>query len=148
MTEDLSFQDYIANSRDVYRARRAELVTRRAQVTAEIDDEIAWFDRELAAINAYEAAKTGRKPAAAAQSAAPRRRGRPGPLQESILRAISESVSGMSRGDLINMFGFKGDRSAEMSISNALVRLVKTGALYRDGGKYHAPAAPLHEAAE
>jgi hypothetical protein len=35
-----------------------------------------------------------------------------------------------------------------MSLSNALTALVKRGSLVREGGRYHAPATALYEAAE
>lgn len=139
-TVSQNFQDYIASEhKRLANDRNAlcEEIASRQKALAEID-------REYAAIDAYEAAKLG-KSAPAKGTSAPR--ARRGSRREAIVTALSEAPTGMSRGELLEAFEVKGDKSAEMSISNALTALTKTGALVREGGKYHVPATPLHAAA-
>lgn len=136
MSDTENFADYIASERERLSAKRAFLIGSRQS----IDDELAALDREFAAIDAYEAAKTGKTPAK--NGAVPRVRR--GSRREAILNAVRGSVAGMSRGDLLELFGVKGDKSGEMAVSNALTVLIKSGALVRDGRVYH---AGLREAA-
>jgi len=42
----------------------------------------------------------------------------------------------MRRAELLNATGVKGDKSGEMSVSNALTSLTKGGAFLRNDGKY------------
>ena len=45
---------------------------------------------------------------------------------------------GLSRGEILERMGLKGNKSGEMSVSNALTALTKGNQVRRDGGKYHA----------
>ena len=51
------------------------------------------------------------------------------------MRVIGEG-NGLSRGEIIQKMGLKGDKSGEMSISNALTALTKGNQVRREGGKY------------
>jgi hypothetical protein len=44
----------------------------------------------------------------------------------------------LSRGEILEQMGLKGDKSGEMSVSNALTALTKSNQVLRDGGKYRA----------
>lgn len=128
---------------------RARLDKGRSQITdniAYLQGLLANIDREFAAINAYEAAKTG-KPAKT-NGAAPR--AWRGSRREAILQAVAAKPDGMSRGELIEHVGVKGDKSGEMSVSNALTALTQTGQLVREGGRYYTRATDsnLRAAAE
>lgn len=94
-----------------------------------IDDEIAGIDKELVAFDAYEAAKMD-KPARK-QSTGSRR----GSRQDSIT-ALLTSKPGLSRGEILEALGLKGDKTAEQSISNALNNMKKAGKLTQQDGKY------------
>ena len=106
----------------------------------ELEQKLAGIDREFVAIEAYEAAKSGK--AARGGSASAGRRGgtraRRGSKREGILQAIKNAAGGLSRGELLQAMGLKGDKSGEMSVSNALTALTKSNHVRRDGGKYHA----------
>lgn len=96
---------------------------------------------ELRAVDAYEAAKTGKAMPVARQGrgrAAPT--GRRGSRRESILRVIRENPAGLSRGELLDKMGLKGNRQGEMSVSNALTALTKSGQVSRIDGKYRVAA--------
>lgn len=140
---DVSFQDHIESTRE----KLTEARQRCLEARQEAEDELAEIDREFAAIEAYDAAKTGKRAAHAKSGAAPR--AKRSPIREGLLNLISAAPAGMSRGEILDHMGIKGDKSAEMSVSNALTALTnKTGQLVREGGKYHAPADVLREAAE
>lgn len=93
------------------------------------------INRQFAAMDAYEATLAGkntRNNATSAIAQKPRR----GSRREDILNILAQS-QGLSRGELLEKMGLKGDKSGEMSISNALTALAKKNQVRREGGKYH-----------
>jgi hypothetical protein len=44
--------------------------------------------------------------------------------------------NGLSRGEILERMGLKGDKSGEMSVSNALTALTKRNEVRREGGRY------------
>lgn len=133
------FQDYIKNERKRLNTERRALAVQQR----EVEKKLAGIDRELAAIGAYETAKVGKaaKPAAPAprKARAARKaptRARRGSRREPILKLLGENPIGLSRGELLEKMGLKGDKSGEMSVSNALTALTKSNQVRRDGGKY------------
>ena len=92
-------------------------------------------NREFAAIGAYETAKTGK--AARQASAGRQSRTRRGSRREALLEIIRQS-DGLSRGEILERMGLKGDKSGEMSVSNALTALTKSNQVRREDGKYRA----------
>jgi hypothetical protein len=113
----------------------------------EIEKKLTGIDRELAAIAAYETTKSG-KPVAAATTAAPAprkarvarkaasARGLRGSKRAPILKLIADNPAGLTRGELLEKMGLKGDKSGEMSVSNALTALSKSNQVRREDGKY------------
>ena len=93
----------------------------------------------VAAIDAYEAAKTGKAPAARQTRGA---RGRPqarrGSKREALMQVIKDNPSGLTRGEILERMGLKGDKSGEMSVSNALTALTKANQVTRRDGRYAA----------
>jgi Fe2+ or Zn2+ uptake regulation protein len=57
--------------------------------------------------------------------------------REALLELIRQS-DGLSRGELLERMGLKGDKSGEMSVSNALTTLTKSDQVHREDGKYRA----------
>jgi len=118
-------------------AERAKLTAARQSLLAErqsIDARLAALDQEYSAINAYEAAKTG-KAIVRVGAAAPR--ARRGGMRDSIVRMLSATPHGMTRGELLTASGVKGDKSGEGAVSNALSALQKAGrAVRQDGGRW------------
>lgn len=140
MSDD--FATYIANER----ARIAEGRRSLLEQFGPLKEQLAALVREEAAIEAYESAKTGKAVPAAARKTRSRRGGR----REEIVNAIRVSPAGMSRGELLLHLGLKGDKSGEMSVSNALTALTKGGQIARRDGKYvpsYSYAAPEVKAA-
>lgn len=129
---DERFNDIMSNERRRLAAEREQLVSQKATLTADIDAKIIGIDKELSAISAYEAAKNGK----AASAGGGTRRARRGSRREELVSLIRDSGAGLSRGELLEKLGVKGDKSGEMSVSNALTALTKSGQLARDGRQY------------
>ena len=52
-----------------------------------------------------------------------------------MLELIRQS-EGLSRGEILKRMGLKGDKSGEISVSNALSALIKSNQVRREGRKY------------
>jgi hypothetical protein len=133
MSDD-GFSNYIARERERLSREREEI----ANQTRELDNRLAEIDREFQAIEAYQTAKTG-KPSGG-QRMQTQRRGRRGSRREELLSLIREG-NGLSRREILERVGVKGDKSGEMSVSNALTALAKGNQVRREGGKYY-PGSP------
>jgi hypothetical protein len=127
---DDSFSDYIARERERLSREREELSNQKR----ELDNRLAAIDREFQAIEAYQAAKTG-KPSGGGRMQT-QRRGRRGSRREELLSLIRDG-NGLSRGDILERIGLKGDKAGEMSVSNALTALAKGNQVRREGGRYY-----------
>jgi hypothetical protein len=127
-----NFSDYISHERDRLNGERDQLFAQRA----EIDKKLAEIEKEFQAIDAYEHAKTGRT---SGRKAGPGRGrvSRRGSRRESIMEVIRQNPAGLSRGEILQNMGLRGDKSGEMSVSNALTALSKSNQVRREGGKYH-----------
>ncbi len=65
--------------------------------------------------------------------------------REELLNLLREG-NGWSRGDILERMGLKGDKAAEMSVSNALTALAKRNQVRREGGKYYSALPDQGEA--
>ena len=126
-----NFAEYIGRERNRLQAEREQIFSQQEELTRKLDA----LNREYAAIDAYETAKTGK--AARPASAGQQPRARRGSRREALLELIRQS-EGLSRGEILERMGLKGDKSGEMSVSNALTALTKSNQVHRDGGKYRA----------
>src|SRR5215207_1124577 len=125
---DANFSDYITRERERLNADRERIVNEQEELQKKLDG----INREFQAIEAYEAAKTGK--AAPRQSGARQTRARRVSKREQLFEVIRQG-NGLSRGEILAKMGLKGDKSGEMSVSNALTALSKTNQVRRDGGK-------------
>ena len=134
-----TFQQYIQRERDRLHAERDAVLQQQRELDKRLDE----IDRELQAVGAYEAAKTGRPVAARGRGQRASRggggqRAPRGSKREELLRIIRES-NGLTRGEILERMALKGDKSGEMSVSNALTALTKSNQIRRgEGRKYHA----------
>ena len=135
-----NFAEFISRERDRLRAEREQIFNQQEELQRRLDA----VNREYAAIEAYETAKTGK--AARQEPAARQRQTRRGSRREGLLELIRQS-NGLSRGEILERMGLKGDKSGEMSVSNALTALAKSNQIRREGGKYY-PAFPDQGEAE
>jgi conjugal transfer/entry exclusion protein len=60
---------------------------------------------------------------------------RRGSKRDELLKVIREG-NGLSRGEILQKMGLKGDKSGEMSVSNGLTALTKANQVIRRDGKY------------
>ena len=124
-----NFSEFISRERERLRAECEQVFSQQEELERRLDA----LNREFAAIEAYETAKTGK---AARQASAGRQpRARRGSRREALLELIRQS-DGLSRGEILERMGLKGDKAGEMSVSNALTALTKNNQVRREGGKY------------
>jgi hypothetical protein len=128
---DGNFAEFISRERDRLRAEREQVFNQQEELQRKLDA----VNREFAAMEAYETTKTGKVTRQTAASRQPR--ARRGSRREALLELIRQS-DGLSRGELLERMGLKGDKSGEMSVSNALTALTKSNQVHREGGKYRA----------
>jgi hypothetical protein len=127
---DGNFAEFISRERDRLRAEREQVFNQQEELQRKLDA----VNREFAAMEAYETTKTGK---ATRQTASRQPRARRGSRREALLELIRQS-DGLSRGELLERMGLRGDKSGEMSVSNALTALTKSNQVHREGGKYRA----------
>jgi Fe2+ or Zn2+ uptake regulation protein len=143
------FAAHMASERERLTKERESVL----QQMQESQDQLADIDREYAAIEAYENAKAGKAPVKASRARSSEskssrskaagtgsKRGRKGGRREELF-ALVRDHGPMSRGEILDHMGFKGDKSGEMSVSNALTALTKSNQLARVDKKYQVVAA-------
>ena len=128
-----NFAEYIARDRERLHAEREEIIKQQEELQRKLEG----INREFAAIEAYETAKTGKATQRARTDRQPRTSR--GSRREALIELIRQS-DGLSRGEILERMGLKGDKSGEMSVSNALTALTKTNQVRREGGKYRTAA--------
>jgi hypothetical protein len=125
-----TFETFIASERERLNKEREVIFNQQQELEQKLDA----INRELRAIEAYEAAKTGKAARAARQTRrAPR--ARRGSKREQLLQVIKDG-NGLTRGEILDKIGLKGDKSGEMSVSNALTALTKANQVARRDGRY------------
>ena len=131
--DDQPFADVMKDERERLHQEREGVFNQQQTLENKLKD----INRELAAIDAYEAAKTGKQAAPQQQRGTRgRRQARRGSRREALLQLIGQNPDGLSRGEILERMGLKGDKSGEMSVSNALTALTKGNQVSRAGGKY------------
>ena len=146
--DDMRFADVMQRERERLNRDRDEILNQQR----ELENKLAEVDREFAAIDAYETTKKTGKSATTPRQ--PRGRGRsavtiketsvaetgtrpqPGSRRAALLQVIGERADGLSRGEIFERMGLKGNKSAEKSVSNALTALTKSNQVSRREGKY------------
>jgi hypothetical protein len=127
-----TFQDFITRERQRLHAEREALFSQQHDLA----QKLLAINNELRAIDAYEAAKSG-KPAATRSTGGRRTSAaRSGSKREGILRVIKDYPGGLARAEILEKMGLKGDKKGEMSVSNALTALTKGNQVARHDGKY------------
>jgi hypothetical protein len=136
MPED--FTTYIASEVERLNERRNAALEARRQAEEELDA----IDTEFRAINAYQDAKTGKRPSPSRMTNGSGRRHtvqRRGSRRADLVKLIGEHA-GLRRQDILEKLGLKGDKTGEMSVSNALTAMIKANQLKREDGLYHVAA--------
>jgi len=121
-------QAFIAKQRDAILQQRETISNQQQELQRQLDE----VNEMLRKFDVFEGK------AAAPRQVTPRRgqpRARRGSKREMLLEVI-RAGDGLSRGEILEKMGLKGDRAGEMSVSNALTALTKAGQVMRRGGKY------------
>jgi hypothetical protein len=128
-----TFSDFIARERERLHRERETIFNQQHG----LETTLAAINNELSAIDAYEKAKSG-KPVASARQArgGTRTTVRRGSRREGLLALLRENAGGLTRGEILEKMGPKGNKTGEMSVSNALTALTKAGQVNRQDGKY------------
>lgn len=140
-----TFASFIQRDRERLNKEREEIFTQQQ----DLEQRLGTINAELKAIDAYEAVKQGRAlpTEQSRQQRAPRqqtsgaRRPR-GEIRTQLLDLIKENPDGLSRGEILERLGGKGNKAMEHSVSNALNNMKKANPPqvgHREDGKYTAP---------
>ena len=116
---------FIAKQREALLAERQEILNQQLALQAQLDE----LDGMFAKFDVFEG-----KPGQQAQHRGGRS-GRRGSRREELLRIIKQS-QGLARGEILEKMGLKGNKSGEMSVSNALTALTKSKQIARRDRKY------------
>jgi hypothetical protein len=128
---------FIARQREALLNQRQELLNQQQAVQEQLDQ----LDEMLSKFDVFEGkhrpgrqtrASGGRK--GGSKSTSQRRRGS---KREELMQVIREG-GGLTRGQILEKMGMKGNKSGEMSVSNALTALTKSNQIRREGRAYHA----------
>ena len=125
-----TFETFIDQERERLSKEREAIHTQQRALEAQL----ATISRELSAIEAYEAAKQGKASSQPRQRRAPQ--SRRGSKREALLGIIKGNPGGLTRGEILDKMGLKGDKSGAMSVSNALTALSKANQVVRRDGRY------------
>ena len=131
---DETFEAFVTRERARLNGEREAIFSQQQ----ELENKLATINRELDAIDAYEATKSG-KVVAVTRQRATRRQGqtRRGSKREQLLEVIRQNP-GLARKDILERMGLRGSKSGEMSISNGLTGLIKANQITRENGRYRA----------
>jgi len=125
-----TFETFIASERERLNKERETIFNQQHELERKLDA----INRELRAIEAYEAAKAapvGRQARTIRRSSGMRA----GSKREQLLQVIKDG-NGLTRGEILEKMGLKGNKTGEMSVSNALTALTKANQVARREGKY------------
>lgn len=120
---------FITRQREALLQQRQELLNQQQMLQQQLDE----LDEMLLKFDVFEG-----------KAAQPRRQtrgrrttgGRRGSRRDELLKVI-RAGNGLTRGEILEKMGLKGDRAGEMSVSNALTALTKSNQVVRrDGRKY------------
>src|SRR5215207_6723512 len=126
---DGNFAEYISRERDRLNAEREAIITQQR----ELDQRLAEINREFQAVDAYEVAKSGKAATrqAGARKSSGVRQARRGSRHEELMNVIRQG-HGLTRWEILEKMGLKGNKSGEMSVSNALTALTKSNQIRRN----------------
>ena len=125
-------QAFITKQRDALLQQREGIFSQQHELQQQLDA----VNAMLAKFDVFEGK------AAAPISGGRTRRARTSPRgskRDALLQVI-RNRGGLSRGEILDKMGLKGDKAGEMSVSNALTALTKSQQVERRDGKYHLAA--------
>ena len=127
----LDFSEHLSSEKERLSKERDDA----AQILAATTERLRTLERQLEAIEAYEAIM-GPSAKAAPKRRQPATRRRNTGRTAAIREAIQNAPEGIDRKGIIDALGCKGDKSAEQAVSNTLANLKKSGAVAHEGRTY------------
>ena len=121
-------QAFITKQREALLQQREAIFNQQQDLQRQLDG----VNEMLRKFDTFEGKATAARSPARARRVATTRRGS---KREELLRVIRES-DGLTRGQILEKMSLKGDKSGEMSVSNALTALTKSQQIIRREGKY------------
>jgi hypothetical protein len=123
-------QAFITRQREALLEQRTTIVTQQQELQRQLDE----VNAMLGKFDVFEGKATAsRAPATRTRRTTTARRGS---KRDELLQVIRDG-HGLSRGEILEKMGLKGDKAGEMSVSNALTALTKSKQVERRDGKYH-----------
>lgn len=122
---------FIARQREALLNQRQELLNQQGALQEQLDQ----LDEMLTKFDVFEGKYANRRGARKPVTRRGPSGGRRGSRREELLQVIREG-HGLTRGEILDRLGLKGNKAGEMSVSNALTALTKNNQLRRDGRKY------------
>ena len=101
-----TFETLMAKERERLTKKREDIAARQQK----LDDELAAVDRELDAIQAYEDVKAGKVSTKRRPSSGAR-----GEKRKKVLECVTGKGNGLTRAEIIEELGAKGNKAAEQS---------------------------------
>jgi hypothetical protein len=118
---------FIARQREALLNQRQELLNQQRALQEQLDH----LDEMLTKFDVFEGKYANRGRASTRRASRSRRASR----REALLQVIREG-NGLTRGEILERLGLKGNKTGEMSVSNALTALTRSNQLRRDGRRY------------
>jgi hypothetical protein len=125
-------QAFITKQRDALVQQRDSISTQQHELQQQLDA----VNAMLAKFDVFEGKAAARAPAGRTRRTTTARSG----SRRDELLLVIRNGDGLSRGEILEKMGLKGDKAGEMSISNALTALTKSQQVERRDGKYHLAA--------
>jgi hypothetical protein len=126
----------VEETREFISRQRATLLKEREVLFAEqqaLQERLAALNEVLSKFDMFESKSPARRVRLASSSRGQARRGS---RREGIIAVLMGSPDGLSRREILEQMGLKGDKSSETSVSNALTGLTKTNKVRRRDKKY------------
>src|SRR5437870_8406937 len=120
-------QAFITKQREALLAQRETIFTLQADLQKQLDE----VNGMLAKFDVFEGKRAAPTQARGRRSTNARR----GSKRDELLKVIREG-GGLTRGEILEKMGLKGNKTGELSVSNALTALTKGNQVRREGGKY------------
>ena len=120
-------QAFITRQREALLAQRETIFTLQADLQRQLDE----VNGMLAKFDVFEDKRSASTQARGRRATGTRR----GSKRDELLRVIREG-GGLTRGEILEKMGLKGNKTGEMSVSNALTALTKGNQIARRDGKY------------
>jgi hypothetical protein len=119
---------FITRQREQLLQQRQELLNQQQAIQQQLDE----LDGMLGKFDVFEGKAARPRQQSRTRRAAGSRRGS---KRDELLRVIREG-HGLTRGEILEKMGLKGNKAGEMSVSNALTALIKASQVARSNRKY------------